>query len=122
MRVLIPRGSAVLSHGRRGSDFSEFSEAASRCESVSLHRSEIPETTQTTIGCAVVYRYIFFNECMGKICCSKLYTVDDELSALKEEFTHHQDKLEEYMSLLTDIETGGTEIQESWYSICKIFI
>ncbi|XP_033229756.1 alpha-2-macroglobulin receptor-associated protein [Belonocnema kinseyi] len=37
----------------------------------------------------------------------------DELSALKEEFTHHQDKLEEYMSLLTDIETGDMEIQEN---------
>lgn len=38
---------------------------------------------------------------------------DEELSALKEEFQHHQDKVNEYMSLLKDIEAGDSEVHEN---------
>lgn len=37
----------------------------------------------------------------------------EELEALKEEFTHHQDKVDEYMSLLKDVETGDPEVHEN---------
>lgn len=37
----------------------------------------------------------------------------EELETLKEEFQHHQDKIDEYMSLLKDVETGDTEIHEN---------
>ncbi|KAK1134766.1 hypothetical protein K0M31_007537 [Melipona bicolor] len=49
----------------------------------------------------------------------------EELQALKEEFQHHQDKMDEYLSLLKDVESGDTEIHknslyhkpESWNEI-----
>ncbi|CAK9795351.1 Alpha-2-macroglobulin receptor-associated protein [Anthophora quadrimaculata] len=34
---------------------------------------------------------------------------DEELQALKEEFQHHQDKLDEYTSILKDVEPGNEE-------------
>lgn len=37
----------------------------------------------------------------------------EELEALKEEFQHHQDKVDEYMSLLQDVEAGDTETHEN---------
>lgn len=37
----------------------------------------------------------------------------EELEALKEEFQHHQDKVDEYMSLLQDVEAGDTESHEN---------
>ncbi|XP_043492083.1 alpha-2-macroglobulin receptor-associated protein [Polistes fuscatus] len=37
----------------------------------------------------------------------------EELNALKEEFEHHQDKVNEYMSLLKDIEAGDSEMHEN---------
>ncbi|XP_053593319.1 alpha-2-macroglobulin receptor-associated protein [Microplitis demolitor] len=33
----------------------------------------------------------------------------EELEALKEEFSHHQDKINEYMSILSDVENGDPE-------------
>lgn len=38
---------------------------------------------------------------------------DEELNVLKEEFEHHQDKVNEYMSLLKDIEAGDSEMHEN---------
>ncbi|XP_029046552.1 alpha-2-macroglobulin receptor-associated protein [Osmia bicornis bicornis] len=37
----------------------------------------------------------------------------EELETLKDEFQHHQDKVDEYMSLLKDVEAGDTEIHEN---------
>ncbi|XP_066594465.1 alpha-2-macroglobulin receptor-associated protein [Prorops nasuta] len=37
----------------------------------------------------------------------------EELEALKEEFQHHQDKVDEYMSLLKDVDAGDTETHEN---------
>ncbi|XP_043265839.1 alpha-2-macroglobulin receptor-associated protein [Colletes gigas] len=37
----------------------------------------------------------------------------EELQTLKEEFQHHQDKVDEYMNLLKDVEAGDTEIHEN---------
>ncbi|XP_076248008.1 alpha-2-macroglobulin receptor-associated protein isoform X2 [Calliopsis andreniformis] len=37
----------------------------------------------------------------------------EELKTLKEEFQHHQDKVDEYMSLLQDVKSGDTEIHEN---------
>lgn len=33
--------------------------------------------------------------------------------ALKEEFTHHQDKVDEYMSLLKDVDAGDPDAHKS---------
>lgn len=41
------------------------------------------------------------------------YSTDEELQTLKEEFQHHQDKVDEYMNLLKDVEMGDTEVHES---------
>ncbi|XP_012268426.2 alpha-2-macroglobulin receptor-associated protein [Athalia rosae] len=38
---------------------------------------------------------------------------DEELSALKEEFMHHQEKVDEYMSLLSDVEGGDNKRHEN---------
>lgn len=38
---------------------------------------------------------------------------DEELNALKEEFTHHQDKVDEYMSLLADVDAGDDKKHEN---------
>lgn len=40
-------------------------------------------------------------------------SIDEELQTLKEEFQHHQDKMDEYLSLLKDVEGGDTEIHKS---------
>ncbi|KAG7213451.1 hypothetical protein KM043_002723 [Ampulex compressa] len=37
----------------------------------------------------------------------------EELQALKEEFQHHQDKVDEYMSILKDIDAGDSEVHEN---------
>ncbi|XP_015597936.1 alpha-2-macroglobulin receptor-associated protein [Cephus cinctus] len=37
----------------------------------------------------------------------------DELDALKEEFTHHQEKVDEYMSLLQNVHDGDTDTLEN---------
>ncbi|XP_012283780.1 alpha-2-macroglobulin receptor-associated protein [Orussus abietinus] len=37
----------------------------------------------------------------------------EELEALKEEFNHHQQKVDEYMSLLSDVEAGDTDNDEN---------
>ncbi|KZC08984.1 PREDICTED: alpha-2-macroglobulin receptor-associated protein [Dufourea novaeangliae] len=37
----------------------------------------------------------------------------EELQTLKEEFQHHQDKIDEYMSLLKDVEAGDSDIHEN---------
>lgn len=39
----------------------------------------------------------------------------DELRALKEEFTHHQDKIDQYFSLLSDVDEGPKDQHESKY-------
>lgn len=33
----------------------------------------------------------------------------EELAALKEEFTHHQDKIDQYYDILKDVESGDKE-------------
>lgn len=38
---------------------------------------------------------------------------DEELNTLKEEFTHHQEKVDEYMSFLKDVEAGDSEVHEN---------
>lgn len=48
--------------------------------------------------------------------------VAEELEALKEEFTHHQDKVDEYMSLLTDVESGDPKKHESSFSLANLRI
>lgn len=37
----------------------------------------------------------------------------EELQTLKEEFQHHQDKVDEYMNLLKDVENGDSEIHKN---------
>jgi hypothetical protein len=37
----------------------------------------------------------------------------EELQALKEEFNHHQDKIDQYYSLLKDVEEGPNDTYES---------
>lgn len=45
------------------------------------------------------------------------------MEALKEEFSHHQDKIDEYLSLLSDIESGDPDKHESkHYLLRKIFL
>lgn len=38
---------------------------------------------------------------------------EEELEALKEEFGHHQDKIDEYMNLLKDVQVGDTDTDEN---------
>ncbi|XP_046616103.1 alpha-2-macroglobulin receptor-associated protein isoform X1 [Neodiprion virginianus] len=38
---------------------------------------------------------------------------DEELAALKEEFLHHQEKIDEYMSLIADIDAGDTQTHKN---------
>ncbi|XP_046436585.1 alpha-2-macroglobulin receptor-associated protein isoform X2 [Neodiprion pinetum] len=38
---------------------------------------------------------------------------DEELAALKEEFLHHQEKVDEYMSLIADIDAGDTQTHKN---------
>jgi hypothetical protein len=42
-----------------------------------------------------------------------LFITAEELQALKEEFNHHQDKIDQYYSLLKDVEEGPNDTHES---------
>lgn len=42
-----------------------------------------------------------------------LFITAEELQALKEEFNHHQDKIDQYYSLLKDMEEGPNDTYES---------
>lgn len=45
------------------------------------------------------------------------YITDEELEALKQEFTHHQDKVDEYKSLLKNVDAGDQERHKSLYNL-----
>jgi len=42
-----------------------------------------------------------------------LFFTAEELHALKEEFNHHQDKIDQYFSLLKDMEEGPNDTHQS---------
>jgi hypothetical protein len=42
-----------------------------------------------------------------------LFFTAEELRALKEEFSHHQDKIDQYFSLLKDMEEGPNDTHQS---------
>ena len=42
-----------------------------------------------------------------------LFFTAEELQALKEEFNHHQDKIDQYLSLLRDVEEGPNDTHQS---------
>jgi hypothetical protein len=48
-----------------------------------------------------------------------LFITAEELQALKEEFNHHQDKIDQYYSLLKDVEEGPKDTHKSKFTVCK---
>jgi hypothetical protein len=42
-----------------------------------------------------------------------LFFTAEELQALKEEFNHHQDKIDQYYSILKDVEEGPNDTHQS---------
>jgi hypothetical protein len=48
-----------------------------------------------------------------------LFLTAEELQALKEEFNHHQEKIDQYYSLLRDVEEGPNDAHQSKLTCCK---
>ncbi|XP_054003562.1 alpha-2-macroglobulin receptor-associated protein [Hylaeus anthracinus] len=66
-------------------------------------------------GSNYVAKDVFKDKRLNKLWAKAEYAgfTHEELETLKEEFQHHQDKVDEYMNLLKDVEVGDKETHEN---------